>query len=100
MFRAAPPLLRGKESEAYESFARGARSKGPKNHRRRPRLLLIQVRWPGGPECPHCEERDPQYLKRIDADYRGGLGRWQCQVCAEAGDPGEGGTFTPLTGTI
>jgi transposase-like protein len=36
----------------------------------------------------------------IDADYRGGLGRWCCQVCAEAGDPGEGGTFTPLTGTI
>ncbi len=62
--------------------------------------MLIQVRWPDGPECPHCEERDPQYLKRIDSDYRGGLGRWQCQVCAEAGDPGEGGTFTPLTGTI
>jgi transposase-like protein len=28
------------------------------------------------------------------------LGRWQCLVCAGAGDPGEGGTFTPLTGTI
>jgi transposase-like protein len=36
----------------------------------------------------------------IDPDYRGGLGRWRCDVCAEAGDPGEGGTFTPLTGTI
>jgi len=62
--------------------------------------MLIRVRWPRGPECPDCGERDPRYLKLIDADYRGGLGRWCCQVCAEAGDPGEGGTFTPLTGTI
>ena len=62
--------------------------------------MLIRVRWPHGPECPDCGERDPRYLKLIDADYRGGLGRWSCQVCTEAGDPGEGGTFTPLTGTI
>jgi len=59
--------------------------------------MLIRVRWPHGPRCPHCGEQDPQLL---DADYRGGLGRWRCRVCAEAGDPGEGGTFTPLTGTI
>jgi transposase-like protein len=62
--------------------------------------MLIQVRWPDGPECPDCGERDPCYLKLIDAEYRQGLGRWKCRVCAEAGDPGEGGTFTPLTGTI
>jgi hypothetical protein len=62
--------------------------------------LLIQVRWPDGPVCPCCGERDSRYLKLMDPDYRGGLGRWQCRVCAEAGDPGEGGTFTPLTGTI
>jgi hypothetical protein len=62
--------------------------------------MLIQVRWPDGPVCPCCGERDQQYLKLIDSDYRGGLGRWRCQVCAEAGDPGEGGTFTPLTGTL
>ena len=62
--------------------------------------MLIRVRWPQGAQCPHCGERDPQYVKLIDADYRGGLGRWGCQVCAEAGDRGEGGTFTPLTGTI
>lgn len=62
--------------------------------------MLIQVRWPDGPECPCCGEREPQYLKLLDPDYRGGLGRWQCQVCAEAGDPGEGGTFTPLTSTL
>jgi len=62
--------------------------------------MLLQVRWPNGPACPCCGERDVQYLKLIDPDYRGGLGRWQCQVCAEAGDPGEGGTFTPLTGTL
>jgi transposase len=62
--------------------------------------MLIQVRWSGGPVCPRCGERDLQYLKLIDPDYRGGLGRWRCQVCAEAGDPGEGGTFTPLTGTL
>lgn len=62
--------------------------------------ILIRVRWPHGPECPDCGERDPRYLKLIAPNYRGGLGRWRCQVCAQAGDPGEGGTFTPLTGTI
>ena len=62
--------------------------------------MLIRIRWPHGPQCPHCGERDPRYVHLVDADYRGGLGRWGCQVCAEAGDPGEGGTFTPLTGTI
>lgn len=62
--------------------------------------MLIRVRWPHGPQCAHCGERDPRYVKLIDADYHGGLGRWGCQVCAEAGDPGEGGTFTPLTGTL
>lgn len=61
---------------------------------------LIRVRWPDGPCCPGCDEDDPQYLKCIDPNYRNGLGRWQCQVCAQAGDPGEGGTFTPLTGTL
>jgi len=62
--------------------------------------MLVRIRWPHGPVCPHCGERDPQYLTLIDPDYRGGLGRWCCRVCAEAGDPGEGGTFTPLSGTI
>lgn len=62
--------------------------------------MLIRIRWPQGAQCPDCGERDPQYVKLVDADYHGGLGRWGCQVCAEAGDPGEGGTFTPLTGTI
>jgi transposase-like protein len=62
--------------------------------------MLIRVRWPSGPACPCCGEEESQYLKLVDPDYRGGLGRWQCQVCAEAGDPGEGGTFTPLTGTL
>lgn len=62
--------------------------------------LLIRIRWPNGERCPHCGEDEPQYLHLIDPDYRGGLGRWRCDVCAEAGDPGEGGTFTPLTGTI
>lgn len=62
--------------------------------------MLIRVRWPHGAVCPGCGETDPQYVAQIDPDYRGGLGRWRCQVCAEAGDPGEGGTFTPLTGTL
>jgi transposase-like protein len=62
--------------------------------------LLIRLRWPHGPCCPHCGEDDPEYLELIDPDYQGGLGRWRCRICAEAGDPGEGGTFTPLTGTI
>jgi transposase-like protein len=62
--------------------------------------MLVQIRWPHGVVCPCCGEDDPRYLKLLDADYRGGLGRWQCLVCAGAGDPGEGGTFTPLTGTI
>jgi transposase len=62
--------------------------------------MLVRVRWPHGPECPHCGERDPQYLEVLDEGYRAGLGRWRCRICAEAGDPGEGGTFTPLTGTL
>jgi transposase-like protein len=62
--------------------------------------MLVQIRWPHGVGCPCCGEDDPRYLKLLDADYRGGLGRWQCLVCAGAGDPGEGGTFTPLSGTI
>lgn len=62
--------------------------------------MLIQVRWPAGPRCPCCGERDPRYLELLDPDYRGGLGRWRCRVCAEAGDAGEGGTFTPLSGTL
>lgn len=62
--------------------------------------MLIQVRWPSGPACPCCGEEAGQYLKLVDPDYRDGLGRWQCQVCFEAGDDGEGGTFTPLTGTL
>jgi transposase len=62
--------------------------------------MLIQVRWPDGTVCPCCGEQDPRYLELIDPNYRGGLGRWRCQVCAEAGDPGEGGTFTPLTSTL
>jgi len=62
--------------------------------------MLRQVRWPHGAVCPCCGEDDPRYLKVLDADYRGGLGRWQCLVCAGAGDPGEGGTFTPLSGTM
>lgn len=62
--------------------------------------VLIRLRWPNGERCPQCGEDDRQYLHVIDPDYRGGLGRWRCDVCAEAGDPGEGGTFTPLTGTL
>lgn len=62
--------------------------------------MLRKVRWPHGPVCPCCGEDDPRYLRILDANYRGGLGRWQCLVCAEAGDSGEGGTFTPLTATI
>jgi transposase-like protein len=62
--------------------------------------MLRRIVWPHGPVCPHCGEKELDYLKEIDPDYRGGLGRWQCRVCAEAGDPGEGGTFTPLTGTV
>lgn len=62
--------------------------------------LLIRVRWPHGAVCPCCQEQDPHYVELLDPDYRDGLGRWRCQVCAEAGDAGEGGTFTPLTGTL
>jgi transposase-like protein len=62
--------------------------------------LVVRVRWPHGAVCPGCQEHDPRYVELIDPDYRDGLGRWRCQVCAEAGDAGEGGTFTPLTGTL
>jgi transposase-like protein len=62
--------------------------------------MLRQVRWPQGAVCPRCGEQDPRYVRLLDEDYRQGMGRWRCRVCAEAGDPGEGGTFTPLTGTL
>jgi len=62
--------------------------------------LLRRVRWPDEPVCPCCQEQDPRYVELLDPDYRHGLGRWRCRVCAEAGDAGEGGTFTPLTGTL
>jgi len=62
--------------------------------------LVQRIRWPHGPCCPACQECDPQYVHCIDPDYHAGLGRWRCEVCAQAGDPGEGGTFTPLTGTL
>jgi transposase-like protein len=59
------------------------------------------ARWPKGVQCPHCGEQDPQYVRVIDAHYRdGGMQRYRCQLCTEAGDPGEGGTFTDLSGTL
>jgi transposase-like protein len=62
--------------------------------------LLRRIRWAHGRQCPHCGERDLRYLEVIDRHYRGGMWRHRCLVCAEAGDPGEGGTFTDLTGTV
>lgn len=62
--------------------------------------LLRQVRWAGGLRCPHCGETASTCLEIIDRHYRGGLYRYRCLVCAIAGDPGEGGTFTDLTGTV
>lgn len=63
--------------------------------------MLGRVRWPHGPCCPACGECDPpaSRVHCIDLAYHAGLGRWRCEICAQAGDPGEGGTFTPLTGT-
>lgn len=62
--------------------------------------LLRRIRWAHGRRCPHCGEDDPRYLEVIDRHYRGGMWRHRCLVCAQAGDPGEGGTFTDLTGTV
>jgi transposase-like protein len=62
--------------------------------------LLRRLRWVHGHRCPHCGEHDPRYLEVVDRHYRGGLWRYRCLVCAQAGDPGEGGTFTDLTGTV
>ena len=62
--------------------------------------VLRQVRWPQGVKCPKCGETDPLYLKVINRHHRGGMWRYRCRVCAEAGDPGEGGTFTDLSGTL
>lgn len=63
--------------------------------------VLRQIRWAGGnPGCPHCGEDDPAHLEIIDRSYRGGLYRYRCLLCHLAGDPGEGGTFTDLTGTL
>lgn len=62
--------------------------------------ILRQIRWPHGACCPHCGESDPRYLVVIDRDRRDGMYRYCCLVCKGAGDPGEGGTFTDLTGTV
>jgi hypothetical protein len=61
---------------------------------------LQKVRWPQGPACPACGERETQYVHCIDPEYHEGLGRWRCEICAQAGDPGEGGTFTVFTGAL
>lgn len=50
--------------------------------------------------CPHCGEDAPTCLETIDRQNRGGMFRCCCLVSALAGDPGEGGAFTDLTGTI
>jgi transposase-like protein len=94
-----PPRVQREETDP---LAKLRRSRGLIDYMAEHELwaMLRKVRWPYGPVCPHCGEEDPRYLKVLDANYRGGLGRWQCLVCAGAGDPGEGGTFTPLTGTI
>lgn len=62
--------------------------------------LLRRIRRCDGIRCPRCGERDLRYLEILDRHYRDGLWRHRCRVCAEAGDPGEGGTFTDLTGTL
>jgi transposase-like protein len=62
--------------------------------------MLRRIRWLDKPCCPDCGESDPRYVHCIDPEYQDGLGRWRCEICAQAGDPGEGGTFTPLTGTL
>jgi len=59
---------------------------------------LRRVRWVNGLRCPHCGET--ACLEVIDRHYRGGLYRYRCLVCYLAGDRGEGGTFTDLTGTL
>lgn len=61
---------------------------------------LRRVRWANGLRCPHCGETDPTCLEVIDRHYRGGLYRYRCLVCYLAGDAGEGGTFTDLSGTL
>jgi hypothetical protein len=61
---------------------------------------LRRGRWPQGPCCPEYGEDEPQYVHCTDTGDHDGLGRWRCEICAQAGDPGEGGTFTPLTGTL
>jgi len=61
---------------------------------------LRRVRWANGLHCPYCGETDPSCLEVIDRHYRGGMYRYRCLVCYLAGDPGDGGTFTDLTGTL
>jgi transposase-like protein len=61
---------------------------------------LRRVRWAHGLRCPHCGETAPTCLAVLDPHYRGGLRRYRCLVGHQAGDLGEGGTFTDLTGTL
>jgi hypothetical protein len=61
---------------------------------------LRRVRWVQGLRCPYWGETAPTCLAVIDPHYRGGLRRYRCLTCHLAGDAGEGGTFTDLTGTL
>jgi len=61
---------------------------------------LRRVRWANGLRCPHCGETAPTCLEVVDPHYRSGLRRYRCLVCHLAGERGEGGTFTDLTGTL
>ena len=57
------------------------------------REALEALRWPNGPVCPHCRNRDPETLAKVEGkkqSHRPGL--WYCNECK--------GQFTVTVGTV
>lgn len=61
----------------------------------RPELwrVLVRIRWPNGPRCPHCGEEDLQYLELIEPTYRDG---WAVGAVESAPRPETLGKGGPL----
>lgn len=54
------------------------------------RTILENIRWPGGPACPHCQSKDTTRIAAKSAKVRDGL--LQCNECR--------GQFTVTVGTV
>ena len=56
------------------------------------RAFLEKERWPNGPVCPHCENRDTVYSVKANPQARIRSGLFKCGACKS--------TFTVTVGTV